>query len=177
MWDNALMLGIHAPTFLDYYSKLARRISRDAHAHLWGAAVPLVIAVIVAILQAKFGMIRREQTWSAAIVNASPYAAILVVYLLFHLARAPWKLDQERHSEIVRLTERLSTLETYVDSLKPKLQCTGMGPPIHITTLVVQNAHVCNSNTDVPNIAKQVSATIPVPIFIRRDIHRAREVV
>jgi hypothetical protein len=93
------------PTFFAYHAKVFRKVAQEARGLWWSAIVPLVIAVVIAVLQGKFALIRTDQTWSAAFVNAAPYAALLVGYLFFHFMRAPWKLDRERHTEIARLQQ------------------------------------------------------------------------
>ncbi len=61
----------------------------------------LACLMLAAILQDRFHIIKAGQWWPTVSSNLGAWGAIILVlvYLIYHLVRAPWKLDLKRQEE------------------------------------------------------------------------------
>lgn len=79
----------------------------------------LCAALAAAMLQVRFHLIPLDQGWYAWLSNGAGWALLLVVlYLLFHLWRAPWQLDRARYREIQGMREQLQLASKALLSFK-----------------------------------------------------------
>ena len=86
-------------TFRSYYWRVLSQIGRDITEHVRATAFAVIGAIVVAVLLATYRLIPTDQTWPRAIISAIPSVGILIIYLLYHGLRAPWKLHNQTHEE------------------------------------------------------------------------------
>jgi hypothetical protein len=90
-------------TFGKYLFRFCRRFGKDASPWardniIWGIAV-LVIPPIVALIRNRTA----TPDWTTIKLTLWLYGVALVIYLIGHCVRTPWKIDQEREVDVVEL--------------------------------------------------------------------------
>lgn len=114
--------------FLCYAAKFVGRFAREAtpwaRDNIVLAAGMLVVPLFVGYLLDRS---HRIDLGSSKITFAL-YGVVFLVYLAFHLAMTPWRLDQDRqaelvvaHSRLVQLTEEADRLRREAEERKPRL--------------------------------------------------------
>jgi hypothetical protein len=117
-----LMLQPNSPTLLNYYGRLIRRFRQEIRKAWWESVLAIIAIVVVLFLQFYLGWIKKGETTLTALVNISPYIAILIAYTIRHVIRAPWLLDTERGNEIETLSEKLEEFSS--ESNRPRFKFT-----------------------------------------------------
>jgi hypothetical protein len=79
--------------------------------------VLLIVAVLAAVLQNRWHLIRPDQTWKAATVNALPTIALLTFYVTWHATRAPWRLDVGRYRKAAALQSEIECRVTQIQTI------------------------------------------------------------
>jgi hypothetical protein len=93
--------------FWSYYRRVWSRTWSDIKQQVVATVIAIIAAITVAVLSTKYGLLRPEQTWAAALINALPFVGILLVYLLWHAIRASWKIYQEKEAELLQALDEI----------------------------------------------------------------------
>jgi hypothetical protein len=110
-----------ASPFFSYYKRVCKQFGSDVRKDVAGTVVAIVVAIFAAILQMRYKLILPEQTWSTAIANAVPFVGVLLVYLLYHAARAPWKIHTEMELSLLKCDGRLRAIQEKVNTARPEI--------------------------------------------------------
>jgi hypothetical protein len=101
-------------TFRAYYTALRQQCWTDARSNVWGIVATIVLIIITGVLQVEFGLLRTDQTLLTIAVNVGPYLGYLILFLLFHYIRAPWRLASASaattDAELLSLRRRVEQL-------------------------------------------------------------------
>ena len=71
--------------------------------------VGIILAVLIFLFQVQKGLIpEKDAALTAKVTILWPYLALIVIYLVIHLVRTPWKLDQKKQ-KMLRIWKRNAT--------------------------------------------------------------------
>lgn len=148
---------------MQYHSRLLRQwgidLLDDVREFRSGTML-LIAAGVCAIMQNHWHLIKPDQTWQTAVVNATPTVFLFGFYLAWHAVRAPWKLDQERHQAIAVASETVGVLRLKLAAFLPHLDFAGVGVAIKgHNGSTFNNLVIANTNTNRQNSADNVRAT------------------
>src|SRR5438309_679 len=107
------------PSFRNYLKRLFHQFKKDVRAEVVAAVIAIIAIIIVLLMQYWFGWIKTGEGWQAIILNVSPSVGILVLYLAYHLIRAPHKLDIDRYRIIEMQAADITKLKEAADKSKP----------------------------------------------------------
>lgn len=130
-------------SFARYYKIVLRQVAADLKHDLKSTVAAIISAIVVAVLMQKYHLITPDQTWTRAIINATPAIVLLLAYLVYHAVRAPWRINNQtamafrlsldkqdairkemeaNHDETTQLLERTGEqTRTQIDELKVSL--------------------------------------------------------
>lgn len=105
-------------SFGRYYVKLTKYIVRDTFLSFGKDQIAgIVLIILIAIYQVKYGLIRRDQTWANAMSIIKPYLWVLSAYVVIHAVRAPYVLDRARQREIENLKAEKAIQDQEIEKL------------------------------------------------------------
>jgi len=110
------------PTLFSYYGRVARRFREEIRKAWWESVVAIIAIIVVLFFQFYLGWTKKGETVSSALINISPYMAILIAYTIRHVIRTPWLLDTERGNQIETLAGKLEEFAS--ETNRPKFKLT-----------------------------------------------------
>jgi hypothetical protein len=87
--------------FLRYYKKFLFHWGKELCSFGAEQAGGVILAMLILFFQIHMGIIPTKDIKTSALANVfGPYLALVGVYLIIHLVRTPWKLDQELSEQL-----------------------------------------------------------------------------
>jgi len=78
-----------------YYRRVFSRALADARGNITGAVVTVLCGIAASILRARWGLLQPNQLWLTAVATALPVVISLLLFFLFFVVRAPWKIHND----------------------------------------------------------------------------------
>ena len=105
-------------SFRAYWSRFGKKLFADAYTWardniFWGLLVLILPALIVHFQHRDFSV-----DWHLIVTTLYAYAGLLVVYLVVHAIRTPWKLDSEKQKELDTANEIIRNNLVEIERLK-----------------------------------------------------------
>ncbi len=101
-------------TFRQYQKNLWKQFRGDVRHDVFGIVITIVLIIITAFLQSRFGLLQTDKTFLSVAINVGPYVAFLICFLVYHYIRAPWRLAQswniEREAEAEGFKKQIDQL-------------------------------------------------------------------
>ena len=99
------------PTLWSFYKRLCSTVWKDARHHLLQAILTVLGVVFGVLIGQHYALSQPTDAFKNLLANGGAWASLLLFfYLIFHAARAPWKLDKQRLLQIEDLERRLHDL-------------------------------------------------------------------
>jgi hypothetical protein len=108
-------------SFRAYLRRVLYRASQDVIASWREQVIGVLVTMAILFYQVKFGLIAQAQVSANAWALFYPYLYLLGSFVVFHLAVAPWRLDQESTQVITAAEERIDTLQGKLDECSSRL--------------------------------------------------------
>lgn len=101
----------HPETWLRFIrSRFIPKFWDGIRSRVWATVTALVTAVLILIAQFHYGVIT-SAIRPRVLSLLWPYGLLLLAYVLFHLARAPWLISNDHLVELVRYAETINELK------------------------------------------------------------------
>jgi hypothetical protein len=115
--------------------------------------IALILALLPLVIQFVWGLLKPGQLWTNAMPITLSYSALLVIFVIVHVARAPWKLYNEEVDKQIALEGSIETLEKDLaverENLEgaPKVKVFSLSPPdgkvwLHNTGMEALGVHL-----------------------------------
>lgn len=92
--------------FWAYYGLIRAHIWNAVKANALGSLLAVGSSVVGVILLSEFDVNPSSQTWIRTIAGVAWPLGLLIVYLVFHALRAPWRLYDEQASLLIAANRR-----------------------------------------------------------------------
>jgi hypothetical protein len=93
--------------FSSYYRRFLRQVRTDLFQWGRGQVIGAVVTLAILLLELYFGVVPKSMTVAALESFGWPYLAVIAVFLMGTLLKAPVELDNQRASQVFQATEAL----------------------------------------------------------------------
>jgi len=108
--------------FLRYYGKFVSHWGKELWSFGGEQVVGVILAVLILVFQLREGIIPAKDVRATAYATILwPYIALIGIYVIIHLIRTPWVLDQENQEALQAEVRKREDMEKLVDVDRPQL--------------------------------------------------------
>jgi hypothetical protein len=105
----------------DYYKRFFRAFWTDFAKSTKEQLLSAVLALAILILQVRYGVSKPTEIKGNEWAIGWPYIVLVSVLFVFHLVRAPWKLNEEHEARHAEESQKRAQLEFEIAALNQKL--------------------------------------------------------
>jgi len=98
-------------SFLGYYKQFWIQVFRDMYDSWISQVVGIILSVLIVFAQWYFGVFTRNLTKANVLSVLYPYLILFFLFFLFHIVRAPVKLDKMLQDRLVGKTKELESYQ------------------------------------------------------------------
>jgi hypothetical protein len=97
-------------TFRQYVKRVFQQFKTESKHEATPTVITILAIIVVLLIQYRVGWIKVGEGWATIFVNVAPVFIVFLIYIIYHVVRAPYELDKRQGKELQQLKTELDEL-------------------------------------------------------------------